>query len=252
MGNILQCCRALSDYFKHPDASAGGGSEQSRLLSSEESECDSWSLTFNLEDDLFTISTGVTRPTLQPDHFLFPDIILSSSPGEEVTLVEPMVCLLVSEEEEALGDNDIGGEDVRRDREIQTQTDARRQTLQSNKKEKDETEGGQRVLEANEDPQTSQDGESELETENKIKKSVKLDIFIEENTLNKIKTTSTQLQHNRERQEDSGVFEMEQHPESILKEQNKTSMDENITLETQKTVKHKKSNPGFQMYPVES
>uniref|UniRef100_A0A1A7XH82 Uncharacterized protein n=1 Tax=Iconisemion striatum TaxID=60296 RepID=A0A1A7XH82_9TELE len=222
MGNIFQCCHALSDYFKRPDASAQGGTEQSRLLSSEESECDSWSLTYNLEDDLFTVSTGVANPTLQPDHFLFPDIILSSSLGGEVTLAEPMVCLLVSEEEEGLD-----GEDVRSNEEIQTQTEAQRQTLQSNKKEIDEIEGGRRLLEINEDAQTSQDRESDTETEQKEKKSINSDIFSEENPLSQIKTTTTQqLQQSRELQEDSG--EMEQHPESILTEQNKTDTDGNV------------------------
>lgn len=53
-----------------------------------------------MEDDLLTVSTSVTNPTLEPENFLYPDIILSSSLGGDVTLVEPMVCLLVSEEEE--------------------------------------------------------------------------------------------------------------------------------------------------------
>lgn len=93
MGNIVQCCDMLSNYFKCKDAPAQGEAERSPLLSSEESDCDSPSLS---ED------TGVTNPALEPEHFLFPDIILSSSLGGDVTLVEPMVCLLVSEEEEGL------------------------------------------------------------------------------------------------------------------------------------------------------
>lgn len=98
MGNIFQCCHALSHYLKYQDVLAQCGAEQSPLLTSEASDCDSMSLTCSLEDDLFSVSAGVMN--LQPEHFLFPDIILSSDPGGEVTLVEPMVCLLVSEEDD--------------------------------------------------------------------------------------------------------------------------------------------------------
>ncbi|XP_044079217.1 clustered mitochondria protein homolog isoform X2 [Siniperca chuatsi] len=100
MGNIVQCCHTLSNYFKCKNAPAQGEAERSPLLSSEESECESPSLPDDLEDNLLTVSTGVINPTLEPEHFLFPDIILSSNLGGDVTLVEPMVCLLVSEEEE--------------------------------------------------------------------------------------------------------------------------------------------------------
>lgn len=101
MGNIFQCCHSL--FNKHQDALVPGGAEQSPLLSSEESDCDSLSL----EDGIISPSTGVTNPAHEPDNFLFPDIILSSNPGGEVTLVEPMVCLLVSEEDEEQG---LGGQ----------------------------------------------------------------------------------------------------------------------------------------------
>lgn len=127
MGNIFQCCHTLSNYLKYQDALAQCGAEQSPLLSSEESDCDSMSLTCSLEDDLFSVSTGVMN--LQPEHFLFPDIILSSDPGGEVTLVEPMVCLLVSEEED--GDvranmEERGGvcSEVEHQREAETKIDA--------------------------------------------------------------------------------------------------------------------------------
>lgn len=102
MGNIVQCCHTLSHYFKCKDGPARGEPERSPLLSSEESECESPSVPDDLEDDLLTVSTGVTNPTLEPENFLFPDIILSSNLGGDVTLVEPMVCLLVSEEEEGV------------------------------------------------------------------------------------------------------------------------------------------------------
>ncbi|CAJ1063756.1 clustered mitochondria protein homolog [Xyrichtys novacula] len=103
MGNVLQCCYTLSHYFKCKDTPARREAERSPLLSSEESECESPSLPDDLEEDLSTVSTGVTNPALEPEHFLFPDIILSSNLGGDVTLVEPMVCLLVSEEEEGVG-----------------------------------------------------------------------------------------------------------------------------------------------------
>ncbi|XP_070773586.1 clustered mitochondria protein homolog [Enoplosus armatus] len=136
MGNIVQCCHTLSNYFKCKDALAQGEVERSPLLSSEESECDSPSLPNDLEDDLLTVSTGVTNPTLEPEHFLFPDIILSSNLGGDVTLVEPMVCLLVSEEEEGAkvdeGQVDEGQERSNRGRnrgysEVETQTEVETQ-----------------------------------------------------------------------------------------------------------------------------
>ncbi|XP_022594435.1 clustered mitochondria protein homolog [Seriola dumerili] len=104
MGNIVQCCQTLSHYFKCKDTPAQGEAERSPLLSSEESDCESPCLPDDLEDDLLPSSSGVTNPALEPEHFLFPDIILSSNLGGDVTLVEPMVCLLVSEEEEGRGD----------------------------------------------------------------------------------------------------------------------------------------------------
>lgn len=97
MGNVVYCCHTLSNYFKCRDALVQGEPERSPLLSSEESDCDSPSLPEITEDDL---SPSSTNPTLEPENFLFPDIILSSNLGGDVTLVEPMVCLLVSEEED--------------------------------------------------------------------------------------------------------------------------------------------------------
>ncbi|KAK2828215.1 hypothetical protein Q5P01_019249 [Channa striata] len=90
------------------------------IIFPEDSECDSLSL----PDD-----AGVTNPGLEPEHFLFPDIILSSNPGGDVTLVEPMVCLLVSEEEEErgeLGDEGQGRSNTGRSKgytEVETQTE---------------------------------------------------------------------------------------------------------------------------------
>ncbi|XP_070700176.1 clustered mitochondria protein homolog [Pempheris klunzingeri] len=127
MGNVVQCCQSLSNYFKCKDAPARGTVERSPLLSSEESECESPSL----PEDI----TGVINPTLEPEHFLFPDIILSSNPGGDVTLVEPMVCLLVSEEEEGVradepGDDGQDSSNVGRNRgysEVETQTEVETQ-----------------------------------------------------------------------------------------------------------------------------
>ncbi|TNN66420.1 Clustered mitochondria [Liparis tanakae] len=100
MGNIVQCCHTLSTYFKCKDAPAHGEAERSPLLSSEDGEWESSSMPDDLEDDLSTLSLGGKNPALEPEHFLFPDIILSSNLAGDVILVEPMVCLLVSEEEE--------------------------------------------------------------------------------------------------------------------------------------------------------
>lgn len=129
MGNIIQCCHTLSNYFKCKDVPAQGEPERSPLLSSDDSECDSPSLPDDLEEDLSAIC--VTNPTLEPENFLFPDIILSSSLGGDVTLVEPMVCLLVSEEEvgarlEECGDGGHGRSHSGSDRgysEVETQTE---------------------------------------------------------------------------------------------------------------------------------
>lgn len=120
MGNIVQCCVTLTNYFKCKDAPVQREVERSPLLSSEESECDSPSL---------SDETAVTNPALEPEHFLFPDIILSSNLGGDVTLVEPMVCLLVCEEEEGLGE--VGDEGQERSNtgrhrgysEVETQTE---------------------------------------------------------------------------------------------------------------------------------
>ncbi|KAF3705704.1 Clustered mitochondria protein -like protein [Channa argus] len=120
MGNVVQCCVTLSNYFKCQDVLAQEEVERSPLLSSEDSECDSPSV---------SNEAGVTNPALEPEHFVFPDIILSSNPGGDVTLVEPMVCLLVSEEEEGRGElGDEGQERSNTGRsmgysEVETQTE---------------------------------------------------------------------------------------------------------------------------------
>ncbi|XP_049448798.1 clustered mitochondria protein homolog [Epinephelus fuscoguttatus] len=131
MGNIVQCCYTLSNFFKCKDTPIQGEAERSPLLSSEESECESLSLPDDLEDDLLTVSTGVANPALEPEHFLFPDIILSSNLGGDVTLVEPMVCLLVSEEEEVVRVDEPGDDGQERSSrwrnrgfsEVETQTE---------------------------------------------------------------------------------------------------------------------------------
>lgn len=119
MGNIVHCCRILSGYFRCRDALTQNEPERSALLLSDDSNCDQASLSENCEEDLSTISTGVTNRTLEPENLLFPDIILSSSLGGDVTLVEPMVCLLVSEEGEAMR----LAEDGRVFSEVETQTE---------------------------------------------------------------------------------------------------------------------------------
>lgn len=124
MGNIVHCCRIFSGYFSCQDALTQNEPERSALLSSEDSDCDRASMSDNFEEDLSTVSTGVTNLTLEPENFLFPDIILSSSLGGDVTLVEPMVCLLVSEEGEATRLEDgAGGSRVFSEVETQTEVE---------------------------------------------------------------------------------------------------------------------------------
>ncbi|XP_068187541.1 clustered mitochondria protein homolog isoform X1 [Antennarius striatus] len=132
MGNIVQCCHTLLNYFKCKDAQVQSIPETSPLLSSEGSECDSLSLRDDLEDSLLTVSTAVTNPTLEPENFLFPDIILSSNLEGDVTLVEPMVCLLVSEDEDRVRVDELGDRAQERRNswrnreysEVETQTEA--------------------------------------------------------------------------------------------------------------------------------
>lgn len=107
MGNIVQCCPTFLNYFKCGDAVVQGEPERSPLLSSEESECDLPSLPEVTEEDLLPGSSDLT---LEAENFLFPDIILSSNLGGDVTLVEPMVCLLVSEEEDGTRAGELGKE----------------------------------------------------------------------------------------------------------------------------------------------
>lgn len=107
MGNVVQCCPTFLNYFKCSDALVQGEPERSPLLSSEESECDLPSLPEATQEDLLPSSTNLT---LEPENFLFPDIILSSNLGGDVTLVEPMVCLLVSEEEDGTRVDEPGKE----------------------------------------------------------------------------------------------------------------------------------------------
>lgn len=142
MGNIVQCCDTLSNYFKCKDAPAQAEAERSPLLSSEESECDSPSLS----DD-----TSVTNPALEPEHFMFPDIILSSSLGGDVTLVEPMVCLLVSEEEDGLGD-------LRDDRQEKSKTGRHRGYSEVETQTEGETHIGMGV-------QTQMESQAEVQTQ---------------------------------------------------------------------------------------
>ncbi|XP_028277926.1 clustered mitochondria protein homolog [Parambassis ranga] len=160
MGNIFQCCHTLSNYFICKDAPVQGEVERSPLLSSEDSDCESPSLPGDM--------LAITNPALEPENFLFPDIILSSNPGGEVTLVEPMVCLLVSEEEEAEGARagELEGEgQERRDRsysEVETQTEV-------------ETQIGMGV-------QTQTESQAEVQTQTEIPERIKETVEREVNT----------------------------------------------------------------------
>ncbi|KAG7269413.1 hypothetical protein CRUP_015451, partial [Coryphaenoides rupestris] len=124
MGNGLQCCcHAITNYLWRKDAPATGDAERSPLLSTDGSDCDWMTLPEDQEDELLTvIASPSNRVTLEREHFLFPDIILSSSGVP----VEPMVCLLVSEEDEGGGGGGYErvNEGERLWAEVETQTEA--------------------------------------------------------------------------------------------------------------------------------
>lgn len=174
MGNIVQCCDSLSNYCKCKDAPAQGEAERSPLLSSEESECDSPSV---LED------TGVTNPALEREHFLFPDIILSSSLGGDVTLVEPMVCLLVSEEEEGL-------DELRCDRQEKSNTERRGEysEVETQTDELEETRIGMGV-------QTQTESQTEVQTQTERPKTNDETMKKEIKTLTTTGTTKDTEEH---------------------------------------------------------
>ncbi|XP_024122380.1 clustered mitochondria protein homolog [Oryzias melastigma] len=190
MGNFLQCCQTLSNYCKWQNASAQRGGEQSNLLSSDGSESETPSDSHTLEDDPLTASTGITNPALEPDHFLFPDIILSSNPGGEVTLVEPMVCLLVSEEEDGLRlmEHEKGdGERGQRFSEVETligmgvQTETKTQAedqTQTEMLKSDEGEERERNKEKNEETKPS-----EIKTEQKLEENINFPVRWEDSRL---------------------------------------------------------------------
>lgn len=161
MGNIVQCCQALSHYFKCKDAAAQGEVERSALLSSEESECESPCLPGDLEDDLLPSSTGIVNPALEPEHFLFPDIILSSNLGGDVTLVEPMVCLLVSEEEEEGRGEGMRVDERRNDGRERSSTERSRGYSEVETQTEAETQIGTGV-------QTQTESQAEVETQTDI------------------------------------------------------------------------------------
>lgn len=123
MGNGLQCCcHAITNYLWRKDATATGDAEQSPLLSTDGSDSDWMTLLEDQEDELLTVvASPSNRAVLEREHFLFPDIILSSSGVP----VEPMVCLLVSEEDEGRGGGyERVNEGERLWAEVETQTEA--------------------------------------------------------------------------------------------------------------------------------
>ncbi|XP_055004235.1 clustered mitochondria protein homolog [Boleophthalmus pectinirostris] len=169
MGNV-QCCHFLSNYFKCPDALAPSAAERSPLLSSdEETRSNSPSLHDDTEDDLLTMSTDLTNPTLEPEHFLFPDLILSSKLGVDAAVVEPMVCLLVSEEEEGQGAERREDTTCRRRlySEVETQTENETQILKS----------GQIHMHVEVETQTERLLKSPKKQEKEKLTEIKLDIF---------------------------------------------------------------------------
>ncbi|XP_017276821.1 uncharacterized protein LOC108238949 [Kryptolebias marmoratus] len=263
MGNIFQCCHALSNYFKYQDPLAQCGLEQSPLLSSEESECDSLSLTCSLEDDLFSVSTGVTN--LQPEHFLFPDIILSSNPGGEVTLVEPMVCLLVSEEED--GDVRASREGRGRDcSEVETQTEAETQIGAEVQTQTETLQTHNETLER--EIKTLTDTKEEIMNQENLLVEAQRGIKTsqdryslrsgEKNRLNEFKEISTsinqisQMDQNTELQEEvnfdeNNAFESEQHPALMRR----CEKDKDQNTKATSVTGHKMSDTNKKTGPVE-
>ncbi|CAL8280497.1 unnamed protein product [Arctogadus glacialis] len=106
MGNWLQCCHSVTSYlWRRAVPGTGGGPERSPLLSTDGSDSDWLTQPEDQQDELLTVSGSSDRVALEREHFLFPDIILSSSGVP----VEPMVCLLVCEEDEEGGGGGGGG-----------------------------------------------------------------------------------------------------------------------------------------------
>ncbi|KAL0162195.1 hypothetical protein M9458_041591, partial [Cirrhinus mrigala] len=98
MGNILYCCRKVSEFIN----TKGVGNqteEQSLLLSQENSDIESLSPSRTSADLL-------ASPVLDQDHLLFPDIVLSSNLRVREDSIQPLELLLATRGE---------AQDVRRD-----------------------------------------------------------------------------------------------------------------------------------------
>lgn len=198
MGNVVQCCPTFLNYFKCSQALVQGELERSLLLSSEESECESPSLPEVTEEGLLP---GSSNLTLEPENFLFPDIVLSSNLGGDVTLVEPMVCLLVSEEDDGTGVGEPGKEALgggsRGCYEVETQTGVEMHNgvgLQTQTEVQGHSEvvterGGKGVAKsriASEDicegPETMKEVETEAQQHPQLKLNTEVTLFPETNT----------------------------------------------------------------------
>lgn len=98
MGNILYCCRKVSE-FVNAKGVGNQTEEQSLLLSQENSDIESLSPSRSSADLL-------ASPVLDQDHLLFPDIILSSNLRVRGDSIQPLELLLATRRE---------AQDVRRD-----------------------------------------------------------------------------------------------------------------------------------------
>uniref|UniRef100_A0A6Q2YP14 Clu domain-containing protein n=1 Tax=Esox lucius TaxID=8010 RepID=A0A6Q2YP14_ESOLU len=96
MGNIVNCCQTLRRYIQHKQEEQEVEEERSPLLSKEGSECDSPTPP-DLDNDLKVL---MTNSVLERDHFLFPDIVLSSNIGVGMATMGPTEYLLVMDGEE--------------------------------------------------------------------------------------------------------------------------------------------------------
>ncbi|XP_040908418.1 clustered mitochondria protein homolog isoform X2 [Toxotes jaculatrix] len=254
MGNIVLCCHTLSNYFKCKETPAQREVERSPLLSSEESECDSPSMPDNLEDDLLTVSTGVTNPALEPEHFLFPDIILSSSLGGDMTLVEPMVCLLVSEEEEGVrvdepGDEGQEGSNMERNRgysEVETQTEMETQIgmgVQTQTESQAEVQTQTEMLMRNNE---TVEREVNTQTSPGVSKEMAVDVKEERGILKQLDVlleiqTDTQTAREKLNTDEETVFKLQQKT-AATQENIDFAWTEIHTLQTQEAVKDKAQN----------
>ncbi|XP_046876436.1 clustered mitochondria protein homolog [Hypomesus transpacificus] len=169
MGNVFKCCPMLGGFFRCQTAPQKGDAERSPLLSEEGSECET--LWDDTEQDL------LTNPTLEQGHFLFPDIVLSSSIGVDVAVVEPSVCLPVTKDDQARGAGVTVRGDERTDEEPVEGMDGGRERLCS--EVETQTESG---IPAGMEAQTQTETQTETQTQTQADHLMETDDKTDTNT----------------------------------------------------------------------